>query len=112
MRCTTPSSARTVDQLVAIGSNGRVYSVPVAQLPSARGDGAPVTSMIELAAGTRLIGYVAGPSSQPLLLATSKGYGFACELGDLVTRQKGGKQFHRRRRLGRAAAAVASGCRQ
>jgi DNA gyrase/topoisomerase IV subunit A len=46
--------------LVAIGSNGRVYTVPVAQLPSARGDGAPVTSMIELESGTRLVGYVAG----------------------------------------------------
>ncbi len=84
---------RTVDQLVAIGSNGRVYSVPVAQLPSARGDGAPVTSMIELAAGTRLVGYLAGPASQPLLLATSNGFGFACVLGDLLTRQKAGKQF-------------------
>jgi len=84
---------RTVDQLVAIGSNGRVYSVPVAQLPSARGDGAPVTSMIELAAGTRLVGYLAGQASQPLLLATSNGFGFACALGDLLTRQKAGKQF-------------------
>jgi topoisomerase-4 subunit A len=84
---------RTVDTLVAIGSNGRVYSVPVAQLPSARGDGAPVTSMIDLAAGSRLVGYVAGPASTPLLLATSNGYGFTAALGDLVSRQKGGKQF-------------------
>jgi topoisomerase IV subunit A len=84
---------RTVDQLIAIGSNGRVYSVPVAQLPSARGDGAPVSSMIELEAGTRLVGYVAGPADAPLLLATSKGYGFATALGDMVSRQKAGKQF-------------------
>jgi topoisomerase-4 subunit A len=86
-------ACRTVDQLVALGSNGRVYTVPVAQLPSARGDGAPVTSMIELEAGTRLVGYVAGTATQPLLLSTSNGYGFACQLGDMVTRQKGGKQF-------------------
>jgi topoisomerase-4 subunit A len=84
---------RTVDALVAIGSNGRVYSVPVAQLPSARGDGAPVTSMIDLAPGSRLIGYVAGPSTTPLVLATTNGYGFSATLGDLVSRQKGGKQF-------------------
>jgi topoisomerase-4 subunit A len=70
-----------------------VYSVPVAQLPSARGDGAPVTSMIELESGTRLVAYVAGAASQPLLVATSNGYGFACTLGDMVSRQKGGKQF-------------------
>jgi topoisomerase-4 subunit A len=84
---------RSVDQLIAIGSNGRVYSVPVAQLPSARGDGAPVSSMIELEAGTRLVGYVAGGADLPLLLATSNGYGFAAALGDLVSRQKAGKQF-------------------
>jgi topoisomerase-4 subunit A len=84
---------RTVDQLIAIGSNGRVYTVPVAQLPSARGDGAPVTSMIELEAGTRIVAFCAGAATQPLLMATSNGYGFACQLGDMVTRLKGGKQF-------------------
>jgi topoisomerase-4 subunit A len=84
---------RSVDQLIAIGSNGRVYSVPVAQLPSARGDGAPVSSMIELEAGTKLVSYVAGPPDAPLLLATSNGYGFAASLGDMVSRQKAGKQF-------------------
>lgn len=84
---------RTVDHLVAVGSNGRVYTVPVAQLPSARGDGAPVTSLIDLEAGTRLVGYVAGAAAAPLLLATSSGHGFACTLGDLLSRVRGGKQF-------------------
>lgn len=84
---------RTVDHLIAIGSNGRVYSVPVAGLPSARGDGLPLTSMIELDSGTRLVGYVAGTAGTPLLLATSAGYGFACLLENLLSRQKGGKQF-------------------
>jgi topoisomerase-4 subunit A len=84
---------RTVDYLVAIGSNGRCYSVPVANLPSARGDGLPVTSMIELEPGTRLVAYAAGAASAPLLLSTSGGTGFACQLGDLLSRQRGGKQF-------------------
>ncbi|MFN9479716.1 MAG: DNA topoisomerase IV subunit A [Betaproteobacteria bacterium] len=84
---------RSVDHLVAFGSNGRVYAVPAAQLPSARGDGAPVTSMIDLEAGTRIVGYGAGAPSTALLLATSAGTGFACTLGDLLSRQRGGKQF-------------------
>ncbi len=84
---------RSVDALIALGSNGRAYTVSVAALPSARGDGAPVTSMIELEAGTRVVGYVAGAAGQPLLLSTSGGFGFACTLGDLVSRQKAGKQF-------------------
>jgi topoisomerase-4 subunit A len=84
---------RTVDQLVALGSRGRVYSVPVANLPSARGDGLPVSSMIELEAGTRIVAYVAGTADTPLLLSSSAGTGFACQLGDLLSRQRGGKQF-------------------
>ncbi len=84
---------RTVDHLVAIGSNGRCYAVAVSNLPSARGDGLPVSSMIELEPGTRLVAYVAGPPSAPLLLSTSGGTGFACQLGDLLTRQRAGKQF-------------------
>jgi topoisomerase-4 subunit A len=84
---------RTVDHLIALGSNGRVYTVSVAQLPSARGDGAPVTSMIELEAGTRLVAYAAGAASQPLLLSTSAGFGFACSIENMLSRQKGGKQF-------------------
>jgi topoisomerase-4 subunit A len=84
---------RSVDHLIALGSNGRVYSVPVSSLPSARGDGSPVTSMIDLEAGSRLTGFVAGAGGLQLLLATSAGNGFACSLGDLVSRQRGGKQF-------------------
>jgi topoisomerase-4 subunit A len=84
---------RTVDQLVALGSNGRCYTIAVANLPSARGDGLPATSMVELEAGTRLVAYVAGAPATPLLMATSGGTGFACQLGDLVSRQRGGKQF-------------------
>jgi topoisomerase IV subunit A len=84
---------RTVDNLVALGSNGRVYSIPVAQLPSARGDGAPVTSLIDLQSGTRLVAYAAGNADVPLLVATTAGRGFACRLGDLLSRQRGGKQF-------------------
>lgn len=84
---------RTVDHLLALGANGRVYTVSVAQLPSARGDGAPVTSMIELDAGTRLVAYVAGAASQRLLLSTSAGFGFACAIENMLSRQKGGKQF-------------------
>jgi topoisomerase IV subunit A len=84
---------RTVDQLVAFGSNGRVYTIPVAQLPSARGDGAPATSLIDLQGETRLVAFAAGAPEVPLLVATSAGRGFACRIADLLSRQRGGKQF-------------------
>jgi topoisomerase-4 subunit A len=84
---------RTVDTLLVFGSNGRVYSVPVASLPGARGDGQPVTTLIELEAGTQLAHYFAGPANAWLLLSTSAGYGFLATVENMMSRQKGGKAF-------------------
>ena len=60
---------RTVDQLIVFGTNGRVYSVPVAALPGARGDGQPITTLVDLEAGTQILHYFAAASDTPLLLA-------------------------------------------
>ena len=84
---------RTVDPMIVVGTNGRVYSVPVSSLPGARGDGQPITTMIELESGTQPLHYLAGNPEQVLLLANTAGFGLMAKLGDLVTRQKGGKGF-------------------
>ncbi|MBC5766348.1 DNA topoisomerase IV subunit A [Ramlibacter sp. GTP1] len=84
---------RTVDTLLAFGSNGRVYSVPVSVLPGARGDGQPVTTFIDLESGTQLVHYFAGAGTAWLLLAGSGGYGFLATVENMVSRQKGGKSF-------------------
>ncbi|RYF15251.1 MAG: DNA topoisomerase IV subunit A [Comamonadaceae bacterium] len=84
---------RTVDTLLAFGSNGRVYSVPVSVLPGARGDGQPLTTFIELESGTQLVHYFAGAGNVFLLLSNSGGYGFVAAVENVVSRQKGGKSF-------------------
>ena len=84
---------RTVDTLLVFGSNGRVYTVPVAGLPGARGDGQPVTTMIELESGSQLAHYYAGPVDTTLLLSNTAGYGLLAKIGDMMSRQKGGKGF-------------------
>ncbi len=84
---------RTVDQLIVFGTNGRVYSVPVAALPGARGDGQPITTLIDLESGTQPAHYFAGPTHATLLLSGSGGYGFLATLDGLVSRNKGGKSF-------------------
>ena len=84
---------RTVDTLLAFGGNGRVYSVPVAMLPGARGDGQPVTTLIELESGTKLVHYFAGPASASLLLSSSAGYGFLATVENMTSRLKAGKAF-------------------
>lgn len=83
----------TTDQLFAIATNGRVYSVPVSQLPSARGDGAPITSFVELEPGSRIDHAFAAPSGTGVLLATRRGNGMLCQAADLVGRTRQGKSF-------------------
>ncbi|HSN34213.1 MAG TPA: DNA topoisomerase IV subunit A [Ideonella sp.] len=84
---------RSVDALAVIGSNGRVYSVPVAALPGGRGDGQPITTLIELESGTQPAHYVAGAAAQELVLAGTGGFGLVARIGDLHSRQRGGKTF-------------------
>jgi topoisomerase-4 subunit A len=84
---------RSVDTLLVFGSNGRIYSVAVSLLPGGRGDGQPVTTLIELESGTQLLYYFAGPATATLLLSSSGAYGFLATVGNMVSRQKAGKAF-------------------
>jgi len=84
---------RSVDTLLVFGSNGRVYSVAVSLLPGGRGDGQPVTTLLELESGTQLLYYFAGPGAATLLLSSSAGYGFMATVDNMVSRQKAGKAF-------------------
>ena len=86
-------ACRSVDALLVFGSNGRVYSTPAAQLPGGRGDGQPITSLIDLESGTQPAHYFAGHLQQTLLLANTGGFGLLARVGDLLSRQKGGKSF-------------------
>ncbi len=91
--CTARFECRTTDTLIALGDNGRAYTVPVANLPSARGDGQPVTTMIDLASGTRIVHMIAAAGDTRWLFATRGGFGFIARLSDMISRQRGGKQF-------------------
>jgi len=84
---------RTVDECIVICSNGRVCSVPVSQFPGGRGDGVPLATLVDVAAGSSIVQVVCGTPEQHVLLATSASYGFVCKLGDMVGRNKAGKQF-------------------
>jgi topoisomerase-4 subunit A len=86
-------ACRSVDALLVFGSDGRVYSVPVAVLPSGRGDGVSVTSLVDLQPGSQPAHYFAGDATQLLLLAGTGGFGLLARAGDLLSRQRGGKAF-------------------
>jgi topoisomerase-4 subunit A len=84
---------RTVDVMQGFGSDGRVYTVPVSELPGARGDGAPLTSFINLAAGSQMAAYYAGQLDDLVLISTRAGNGFLANVSDMLTRNKAGKSF-------------------
>ncbi len=90
-------NCRSVDVLLVFGSaangSGRVYSAAVGLLPGGRGDGQPITTLIELESGTQPAHYFAGHAAQTLLIAGSGGYGLLARVGDLVARQRSGKAF-------------------
>ena len=88
---------RSVDTLLVFGSNqggtGRVYTVAVSALPGARGDGTPITTLIDLESGTQPLHYFAATADATLLLANTGGFGLLAKVGDMTSRQKGGKSF-------------------
>ena len=84
---------RTVDVMQGFGSDGRVYTVAVSELPGARGDGAPLTSFINLAAGSQMVAYYAGQLDDLVLISTRAGNGFLANVADMLTRNKAGKSF-------------------
>jgi topoisomerase-4 subunit A len=86
-------ACRSVDTLLVFGSNGRVYSVAVSTLPGGRGDGVPITTLIDLEAGSSIAHYWAGAAEQVLLLANTGGFGLLARAADLHGRNKGGKAF-------------------
>ena len=88
---------RTVDTLLVFGTakdkGVRVYTVPVASLPGGRGDGQPVTTLIDLDSGTQVAHCFAGPLGASLLLSNTGGYGFIASVENMMSRHRGGKAF-------------------
>ena len=84
---------RSVDALVALTDGGRALTVAVSTLPDGRGNGAPLASLVELPSGAKVAHVLAGKAERRVLLATSDGYGFVCNLGDMTATKRAGKQF-------------------
>jgi len=82
---------RSNELAVFIDSKGKTYALPAHTLPSARGQGEPLSGRLKPADGARFTGVMAGNPEQLYLLASDSGYGFVVKLGDMYTRNKAGK---------------------
>ena len=89
----TTIECRTTENLIIICDNGRVCSVAATQIPSGKGDGVPLSTLIEIASGAKIAQVMSYKPEQHLLITTSAGYGFTCTASDMIGRTKAGKQF-------------------
>lgn len=84
---------RTVWPLVVIDTKGRAYTLKVSDLPGGRGDGTPMSTLIDFQDGARLARVVSAAPDSAWFFANSGSYGFICTLGDATSRQRAGKAF-------------------
>ncbi len=82
---------RSNQMAVFIDSTGRTYSLLAHTLPSARGQGEPITSRVNLPQEATVEGVVSGNPEQLVLLASDAGYGFITKLEELYTKNRSGK---------------------
>ena len=80
---------------IFLDSTGRAYSLPAHTLPSARGQGEPVSGKVNPPSGASFEGVVIGEDSRDVLLASDAGYGFVAKVGDLISKNKSGKAILR-----------------
>ncbi|PHS68752.1 MAG: DNA topoisomerase IV subunit A [Methylophaga sp.] len=87
----TSVKARSNQQIVFLDSTGRSYSVSAHTLPSARGQGEPLSGRFQSPPDARFVAVLAGDLDKPLLLSNTAGYGFITTLDNLLAKNKAGK---------------------
>lgn len=74
-----------------IDSTGRTYTLDATSLPSARGQGEPLTGKLKLPPGAVIKQVLMGAQNQKFIIASDAGYGFICTFTDLLSRKRTGK---------------------
>ncbi len=85
------AQGKSNEKVYLLDSTGRSYRLDAHSLPSARGQGDPLTSLLKPPAGANFISLIMGDDSDKLIMASSQGYGFINSLSSLDTNQKAGK---------------------
>ena len=85
------ATARNSQNAVIIDSFGKAFTLPIHKLPSARGQGDPVSSSINSQSGSTFAGVVAGTEEDYCVLTANNGYGFIAKIEELQTKNKSAK---------------------
>ena len=83
---------RTTTDVSVLAASGKTFTLEAANLPSGRGDGAPVNTLVN-AGSDDIVWMGAGDPQRRLLMNSSAGLGFLCKLGDLASKTRQGKDF-------------------
>ncbi len=83
---------KTTDALIVLAASGKSFTVDAAALPTGRGDGSPVNTLVN-SSSDDIVWMGTGDPGEPLLMNSSAGLGFVCKLGDLVSKTRQGKDF-------------------
>lgn len=84
-------NARSNQLTVFLDSTGRSYSLPTHTLPSARGQGEPLTGHLNPPPNAQFVALQNAPSEQLCVVGSDAGYGFICTFEDMVCKNKSGK---------------------
>src|SRR5882762_10028476 len=83
---------KTTDAVIVLAGSGKTFTISAADIPSGRGDGAPVNTLVN--SGSDAIVWIAtGDPNRRLLMSSTAGLGFLCKLGDLESKTRQGKDF-------------------
>jgi topoisomerase-4 subunit A len=83
---------KTTDAVIVLSDAGKSFTLDAATLPSGRGDGAPVNTLVN-SSSSDIVWMATGDLSRQLLMNSSAGLGFLCKLGDLQAKTRQGKDF-------------------
>ena len=85
------AQGKSNEKVYLMDNTGRSYRLDAHTLPSARGQGEPLTSLLKPAGGASFVNVLMGQDDNKLIMASSQGYGFINTFADLDTNQKAGK---------------------
>jgi topoisomerase-4 subunit A len=83
---------KTTDAVIVLAASGKTFTIAAADIPSGRGDGAPVNTLVN-SSGDAIVWIAAGNPAERLLMNSTAGLGFLCKLGDLESKTRQGKDF-------------------
>src|SRR5690242_11895504 len=83
---------KTTDTVTVLAASGKTFSIAAADVPSGRGDGAPVNTLVNSGADA-IVWMATGDPARRLLMNSTAGVGFICKLGDLASKTRQGKDF-------------------